>query len=441
MNELTKELKETLIKEIKNSFIYGIIPPQKVKKNYSEHDWIELLKSAKWKETNYEGIHKHANIAKVRFIKNLDLFSHTIAGKQATPLLGIYGIIFSDRNNIITKIFENKTYDEMSKDPYDFDYVINEENLEKALSNLTMRPKCLSVNKCFINFSASTFTGDKIPDCPECKGRGKCHCTICKGEGEIICEDCKGKGWLICEKCEGIGEIQYEAGNYSNGELRIKTKTCPICEGKGKLKCDNCNGKGKIACEKCNGKGEVTCRRCHGSGKTVNSPVMQTIKSFEDRYFFLKNMSFVSKSNDENEVRKLFYFTNDENELKTSFYFIPNKYLQMSQLYQSANKILIDNKTQIANEVFSLGGEYHSMYKAIQKDIKELWGKQKAVCLLENYFTTSPITIISAQYADSDGCNHQIEFYAWDNLLWCDDFINELSFWKLLLLKIKKTIS
>lgn len=111
----------------------------------------------------------------------------------------------------------------------------------------------------------------------------------------------------MCEKCEGIGEIQYEAGNYANGDPRIKTKACPICGGQGKLKCNDCNGEGEMTCKKCNGEGKVTCMKCHGNGKPVSGSVMQIVKSFEDRCYFQKGVSLVMKSSRENKVIKPFF--------------------------------------------------------------------------------------------------------------------------------------
>lgn len=424
MNELTKELKDIIIREIKRRYFHCIVLPSDIDKANSKSQWIRLLRNLKWEKDS------NTNSKQIRFLNNLNLFQCSISVKYEPTLLGIYGIVFSDRYNIVTRELNHKAYDNMSKYPSDFDYVINEGNLEKALSELSMEPKCFLPGKCLIDFSVSTLTGDKIPDCSECKGEGECFCPICKGKGKVRCRDCKGRGWLMCEKCGGIGEIQYEAGNYANGELRIKTKACPICEGQGKLKCNNCNGEGEVACKECNGKGKLTCRKCHGSGKKVNSSVIQTIKSFEDRYYFQKGMSFVIKSNDVNNASRFF-------PIIKSF---SHKYLRISRMYQASGQIIIDNKAQIANEVFSSGDELLPLYDAIQKDIETLWRKRKAVCVLENYFTTLPITIISMQYSDLDGGNNAIEFYVWENLIWCN-CSEELSFWKLLSLKIKKVIS
>lgn len=422
MNKLPKELKTEIISNIKNSFIYSTISVQK--ENNSEHDWVELLKGAEWKETDYEGNTRSVNTKKSRFIKNLKLLSRSVSVKQDPFLLGIYGVVISDRSNRVKKVLNQSVYNDTSKDPSEFDYVINEKNLEQVLLDGSKKSRGL------VTFSVSTFSGDNIPDCPECKGSGQIFCSECKGKGKIRCKKCEGRGWVLCEKCEGIGEIQYKAGNYANGDPRIKTKACPICGGQGKLKCNDCNGEGEMTCKKCNGEGKVTCMKCHGNGKPVSGSVMQIVKSFEDKYYFQKGVSLVMKSSRENKVIKPFF-------LKKIF---SHKWLQISQMYKAPGKIITDNKAQIANEVFLSGDEYHSLYKAVQNDIKSLSKKQNTVCVLENYFILSPITVISMQYTDLDGTNSEIVFYVWENFLWCDCY-EELSFGKLLLLKIKKALS
>lgn len=261
MRELIKELKEALLGYVKGSYIYGIISPQRVNENNSKYDWIELLKSVKWKETNYDDKTINANNKKVRFIKNLELLPYSISAKRPTPLLSVCGIVFSDRSEVKKKILDHYEYDNMSKQKSEFDYYINIDNLDKVFydsSNRLMETYRKLDDTFNIVFSVSTVTDKNIPDCPECNGNGHNHCPECDSTGKIVCEHCSGNGFLLCENCEGVGEIQYNAGNYANGEPRIKTKICPICEGKGKIYCNNCNGKGEKNCKKCHGEGEVT---------------------------------------------------------------------------------------------------------------------------------------------------------------------------------------
>lgn len=459
MRELIKELKEALLGYVKGSYIYGIISPQRVNENNSKYDWIELLKSVKWKETNYDDKTINANNKKVRFIKNLELLPYSISAKRPTPLLSVCGIVFSDRSEVKKKILDHYEYDNMSKQKSEFDYYINIDNLDKVFydsSNRLMETYRKLDDTFNIVFSVSTVTDKNIPDCPECNGNGHNHCPECDSTGKIVCEHCSGNGFLLCENCEGVGEIQYNAGNYANGEPRIKTKICPICEGKGKIYCNNCNGKGEKNCKKCHGEGEVICEKCHGSGKKVNGPIMREVQYFEDHYYFEKEvlLNVVTDNNPDsekfefkkkiknNEKRKV------EGILSMIDFNVTEEWLhslQVSQLYQAPGKIIIDNKKQIGDELFALGDEYKILYDNIQEKILHIEKEHSkedvnTVCVLEKHFTISPITVISVHYTDFDGSRSEIEFYVWENLIWCDCY-EELIFWKLLSLKIKKVIS
>jgi hypothetical protein len=64
------------------------------------------------------------------------------------------------------------------------------------------------------------------------------YCRECKGSGK--CWRCGGTGGENCNRCNGTGEV---AG-----------ARCPICRGKGLLKCIACDGAKK--CFECNGTGK-----------------------------------------------------------------------------------------------------------------------------------------------------------------------------------------
>lgn len=66
------------------------------------------------------------------------------------------------------------------------------------------------------------------------------NCAACDGSGygyPEICPKCDGNKkydvWQTCGTCQGRGEVM-------NGSK----VTCPVCEGKGKLKCERCDGRG-----------------------------------------------------------------------------------------------------------------------------------------------------------------------------------------------------
>ena len=320
----------------------------------------------------------------------MELFPNfSISSKRTTALVSILGVVSSDRSNVETKDLNHYEYDVMSKQKSDFDYYINEENLDKVLddsSNEWMERSRKENGSFNIVFSVSNSNGT---------------------------ED------FLCENCNGVGEIEYNAGNYASGELRIKTKTCPVCGGKGKI-----------------------------------SSVRQTVKSFEDHYDSDKKI-LLSVIVDKSPSEEKFEFkkkSNEKRKVETAFSDDTCdgteewlRALQISQLYQAPNKIIIDNKKQIENELFAMGDDYKLLYNAVQDEIRYMEnGNSKrdinTVCVLERHFTISPITVIHVKYTDLEKNDREIDFYVWENFLWCSIY-DELSFGKLLLLKIKKVIS
>lgn len=437
MKELSEQLKKELVQIIKKDHIYSTISSE-CNVNNLKQDWLDLFKRAKWK-SNY------GNSKNIRLIKNLELLQPSIYAKCETSLLGVHGIVYSNRDEEITEIFDHYKYENMSEQKSDFDYKINEGNLERVFDYDSSDQICLSD----VVFSVSTVTDKKIPDCPECDGKGLILCPECNGTGRKSCESCNGRGWILCENCDGLGEIRYIAGNYANGEERKKTKTCPICDGKGKLKCKDCDGSGMNTCEECDGNGKITCSRCHGTGKMVNGPVMQTVKYFKDKYFFEKGLHLYVFT-DDNSDSKRFEFKKkaiEKNKREATCIVSQLNFevadtwlysLQISQLYQAPGKIIVDNREHFDNEMLDIGSDGKFLYNSIKNEIFPQG--DDIVCVLENYYATSPITVISVKYTDLMGSESNLEFYVWENLLWCDCYV-ELSFGKLLLLKIKKALS
>lgn len=439
MKELSEQLKKELVQIIKEDYIYCTISSE-CNVNNLKQDWLDLFKCAKWKLPDNSG----KDSKNIRFIKNLELLQPSISAKCETSLLGVHGIVYSNRDEEITERFDHYKYENMSKQKSDFDYKIKEGNLEKVFDYDISDQICLSD----VVFSVSTVTDKEIPDCPECDGKGLILCPECNGTGRKSCESCNGRGWILCENCDGLGEIRYIAGNYANGEERKKTKTCPICDGQGKLKCKDCDGSGMNTCEECDGNGKITCSRCHGSGKMVNGPVMQTVKYFKDKYFFERGLNlyvFTDDNSDErfefkkkavgqnNREAKSIVIRHDFQVTDTWLYS-----LKVSQLYQAPSKIIVDNRERFVNEMLDLWSDGKFLYNSIKNTIFSQ--EDDIVCVLENYYVTSPITVISVKYTDLMGSESSLEFYVWENLLWCDCY-EELGFGKSLLLKIKKAIS
>ena len=146
--------------------------------------------------------------------------------------------------------------------------------------------------------------------CHPCRGKGLIACTRCKGKGEIavnentpctICDNGSVRKEVDCPKCKGIGMARSICGN-CNGKKRVRIRgvgvqfdryeACSSCNGSGweypqlcmrcngrkkvevQTKCTRCNGTGTIildnkeSCPVCKGKGNLKCERCAGNGFT-----------------------------------------------------------------------------------------------------------------------------------------------------------------------------
>ncbi|MGN0833945.1 MAG: hypothetical protein ACI4RD_09910 [Kiritimatiellia bacterium] len=106
-------------------------------------------------------------------------------------------------------------------------------------------------------------------DCSNCRGTGEItkrpRCQFCGGKGKrmiqepgrlrqrVRCENCGGSGYSegysqSCPKCHGNGKVEvWKQCSRCGGKGTIQSGskvTCPVCSGKGKLKCDRCGGRG-----------------------------------------------------------------------------------------------------------------------------------------------------------------------------------------------------
>lgn len=127
---------------------------------------------------------------------------------------------------------------------------------------------------------------DREP-CPTCsagdfsehKGqiRKEVSCNYCRGSGQIkpTCGACKGKGrvrishggarldsFARCDSCNGSGKEYPASCPKCLGNRKIEMwQACPTCQGRGivvngsKTTCPVCDGKAKLKCERCNGRG------------------------------------------------------------------------------------------------------------------------------------------------------------------------------------------
>ena len=120
-------------------------------------------------------------------------------------------------------------------------------------------------------FSSSHQRGcvKKQVDCSNCRGRGEIvirpRCQFCGGKGFVKitepgrfarkerCSNCRGSGkadgyFQACGNCSGAGKVEIEQSCFrcgGRGVIATSSKvTCPVCDGKCRLKCERCGGRG-----------------------------------------------------------------------------------------------------------------------------------------------------------------------------------------------------
>ena len=129
-------------------------------------------------------------------------------------------------------------------------------------------PICSDDDSCFPSSRRRGVVAAEV-ECNNCRGTGevrvKLKCRSCGGKGKrriespgrlpsiVRCDSCGGGGWdegypQSCPKCHGNGKVEVKRqcsrcggkGTISNGS----NVTCPVCNGKGRLKCERCGGRG-----------------------------------------------------------------------------------------------------------------------------------------------------------------------------------------------------
>jgi len=93
---------------------------------------------------------------------------------------------------------------------------------------------------------------DNIPDSQTTltKPEKDYTCKVCEGKGRLVCEECKGGG--NCYMCLGSG-ICVWCSDQSSCDYCQDSKICMICKGMGK--CKTCDGKKFLICPECEGTG------------------------------------------------------------------------------------------------------------------------------------------------------------------------------------------
>lgn len=105
--------------------------------------------------------------------------------------------------------------------------------------------------------------------CPSCLGVGFARCGSCQGgkfglpaKVKVECSDCDGSGRK--SHFHHMGTIHGGAGARNRDLGWQGTKTCPKCDGTGKVEVDKAT-----YCKECGGTGATRCTVCQGSGKQV----------------------------------------------------------------------------------------------------------------------------------------------------------------------------
>jgi hypothetical protein len=118
--------------------------------------------------------------------------------------------------------------------------------------------------------------------CNECNGTGflisKNSCNSCQGKGKTNCTNCDGKGKVPCLGYIFAGPHKLKCpqcypGGYTSPKVQAgwdafyeKMKHCEICHGAGEINCPECQGTTWKNCSYCEGKGLTNCKICSGSG-------------------------------------------------------------------------------------------------------------------------------------------------------------------------------
>ena len=144
--------------------------------------------------------------------------------------------------------------------------------------------------KCARCQGSGTVTSAERKECPTCCDSGRkgqvCsqrRCGKCGGSGQITpwCSTCNGKGVVRGSGRDAFGKIRLdtrETCSSCGGSKKGYPISCPGCTGRGEVdvwqSCTTCRGRGfitsgeKETCPVCDGKGDLKCERCDGRGFT-----------------------------------------------------------------------------------------------------------------------------------------------------------------------------
>ena len=161
-------------------------------KDLSNWDWEYISKQRR-------GLKKLVKLVKSARIEKINV------------LVSMFLNIETVREKIISKVIDGKKMEDFSCNPYDFDYGIYPDDIQKSLIE-----------------AMEYFCGEKKPEQPICSVS-----TFDAGK-PLVCLNCEGNGFFVCKKCNGSGHEQ-------RGNMTVLCKKCTS----GKIQCKTCKGTGK----------------------------------------------------------------------------------------------------------------------------------------------------------------------------------------------------
>lgn len=349
-------------------------------------------------EINNQAKNLELTSAQKRGVKKLSEIAKNVRVQKGYMLASAYIKISVVRDKITTKVVDGKEHDDFSTNPYDFNYGISPDSLQKTIEealNLRLKREDAEQVVCF----ATTKNTDETAACPKCNGSGS----------------------LRCESCGGSGREQYVDGAFASGEERKKTGQCSNCYGSGQIQCDECQGSGK---------------------RHFFSNQYQIIKRFEDSKK-MEGYCCLSRSWDMGHIDD-FSFPKTESddfplflsEYAETWSQFDNQELEsgVEKLYKNQKDILID-KTAILPNVIRI--EYKRLYEQNKKfalryfKSSEISKQGKLGCFIEKHLEIPVVQIyFSTNYSDDEQI---ITLYEADGEIVCTfDISNlpELSFFK-----------
>ncbi len=310
------------------------------------------------------------NVDQRRTLQNIKQMSKSLEIKSGTCLVSI----FSFHHSKIGKEIETEIVDDIdmpehtdapSNSDYNLDYLSETEYVEFDDENY--------------NIITEGVPG-KMVFSVEHKSR--------KDEPTVPCSHCHQSGVVKCPECNGTGREQYEAGNYSTGETRVRTTACHECGGTGKIPCPKCNGTGKIE---------------------IYAANYSVVKSVKELSSIRVNAGFtISYGNSErilstpNELEKMdFCLTISTG---TKLLKLINKKGEISFLKKNRKDYIEDNRENILNELSDLGLEelYKKNEERLQADLSNAEKIRGAVFCRKEINYSFPVLLLIANYGEWD---------------------------------------